>query len=140
MNNKYYVSKVDEGVWMVIDSEGDGLEYCICSDFEEGKQDAEKRANAICSLLNGQENAKFVVMDVSEDFGKGSYGVNLNELHEEEDYAAVNVWDDLDDAIFEKNELDLREVAGTWEVFSIVPVEGTDSLSTLDEDVDEKSF
>lgn len=49
---KYSVSMVDKGVWMVIDDEGDGLEYCICSDFEEGPQDAEERANKICELLN----------------------------------------------------------------------------------------
>jgi len=121
--DKYIVSKVDEGVWMVIDNEGDGLEYCICSDFEEGIQDAEKRANIICNLLNSQDKVKFITMDVSEDFGKGSYGVCLNELQSEEDYEAINVWDTLDDAVSEKNELETREVAGDWEVFALLPVE-----------------
>lgn len=122
MIDKYYVSKVDEGVWMVIDSEGDGLEYCICSDFEEGLQDAEKRANNICVMLNLQEKAKFITLDKSEDYEEMSFGVNLNE-QSDNDYQAINVWNDLGDAVSEKDELIHRDVAGDWAVYALIEIE-----------------
>lgn len=114
----YTYYEIDNGTWVV---EYKGAEFCICSDFDGEKDSPENRAKFICESLNYQLKARFIVADLSEDYGKGSFGVCLNDLSDE-DTSQINVWSDLKDAIDEKDELVMRDVAGDWGVFALIEI------------------
>jgi len=126
----YSVIKFDESTYMVV--KDNGSEFCTCSDFEGAEGTAKHRADYICSALNDVERAKFITLDMSEDYGKGSYGVNSNDLSED-DYNGINVWSDLGDAVSEKDELVARDVAGDWAVFALIEIVPETTITVLDE-------
>lgn len=127
----YTYYEVDGETWIV---EYKGAEFCVCSYFEEEKESPEKRAKSICDTLNYQLKAKFIVADLSEDYGKGSFGVSLNDLSDN-DTNQINVWEELGDAVEEKNELIMRDVAGVWEVFALIEVEPEITLKDITEEL-----
>ena len=61
----------------------------------------------------------YVVLDVSKDYGKETFGVNLNDLSDN-DFQGINCWEEKKDAFDELGELEMRDVAGAWQVFGLV--------------------
>jgi len=126
----YTYHQVDFQTFVVVKDET--FEICVCSEFEKQDEEPEKRAKLICDSLNLMEKAKFSVFDVSEDYEDMTFGVNLNDLSDD-DFHGITAWKELGDAVGELDELNNRGVAGAWEVFALVPVEHKITARLIDE-------
>jgi hypothetical protein len=131
----YTYYEFDSYTWVV---EYEGAEFCVCSTFEEETETAENRAKKICDTLNSELKSRFVVLDESFDYGGGVYGVILDK-NSDEDFQGISTFEELDRAVILKDELNLSDKAGSWNVFAIVPVREEISLKLMEENDNEES-
>lgn len=131
----YTYYEFDSDTWVV---EYEGAEFCVCSTFEEETETAENRAKKICKTLNSELESKFVVLDGSFDYGDNIYGIVLDE-NSDQDFQGILTLEKLDEAVTLKNELNLSDRAGDWNVFAITPVREEVSLKLLEENDNEES-
>jgi len=131
----YTYYEFDSDTWVV---EYEGVEFCVCSTFEEETETAENRAKKICDTLNSELKSRFVVLDESFDYGDNIYGILLDE-NSDQDFQGILTLEKLDEAVTLKNELNLSDRAGDWNVFAITPVREEVSLKLLEEDDNEES-
>lgn len=132
----YTYYEVDSDTWIV---EYEGAEFCICSTFDEQIETAENRAKKICDTLNSELESRFVVLDESFDYGDGVYGVVLDKSSDE-DFQGILTLEKLNDAVILKDELNLSDKAGDWNVFAVVPVREEISLKLVEENDNEESI